>query len=302
MPQFKNIMIIGASGRLGPFILSAFLDDSNFNVSVLTRDSSKHAFPDTVKVHRVADTYPEAELVTAFQGQDVVISLISPGANSIQTTLIDAAIKAGVKRFIPSEFGGDVWNDKAMALLPQRFGPKQETVKYLRSKEGSGLTWTAIVTGTFFDFAMKLGYMGFNMKERKARIVDDGSKKWSTTTLHTVGQAVKKAMLLPMEETANKYLYVDSFTVNQNEVLVAFEKVTGEKWEVERVDGEEEKKTGLELSAKGEMKGMMMLIRYWNAVGGHGGDYMLYKKGHNDLLGLQKESLDEEVARLLKEV
>ena len=302
MSSFKNIIIIGASGRLGPFILSAFLDDSRFSVSVLTRNSSKHAFPSNVKVHRVAGTYPESEVVTAFQGQDVVISLISPGANSIQATLIDAAIKAGVKRFIPSEFGGDVWNDKAMALLPQRFGPKQETVKYLRSKEASGLTWTAIVTGTFFDFAMKIGYMGFDMKEWKARIVDDGSKKWSTTTLNTVGLAVKNVMLLPAEETANKYLYVDSFTVNQNEVLAAFEQVTGEKWEVERVDGEEEKKTGLELSAKGDMKGMMMLIRYWNAVGGHGGDYMLYKEGHNDLLALPRQSLDAEIAKLLKEV
>ena len=302
MSSLKNIIIIGASGRLGPFVLSAFLEDSRFNVSVLTRESSKHNFPSNVKVHRVADTYPESEVVTAFQGQDVVISLISPGANDTQTTLIDASIKAGVKRFIPSEFGGDVWNDKAMALLPQRFGPKQDTVKYLHSQEASGLTWTAIVTGTFFDFAMKIGYMGFDMKERKAKIVDDGSKKWSTTTLGTVGLAVKNAMLLPVEETANKYLYVDSFTVSQNEVLAALEKVTGEKWEVERVDGEMEKKTGLELSARGDMKGMMMLIRYWNAVGGHGGDYMLYKEGHNELLGLPKESLDDEVAKLMKEV
>ena len=46
---------------------------------------------------------------------------------------------------------------------------------------------------------------------------------------------------------------------------------------------------------------MMMLIRYWNAVGGHGGDYMLYKEGHNELLGLPKESLDDEVAKLMKD-
>ena len=65
--------------------------------------------------------------------------------------MIDAAVKAGVKRFVPSEFGCDTRNEKAMTLLPRHFKGKLETVQYLKEKEKDDLTWTSFVTGPFFD-------------------------------------------------------------------------------------------------------------------------------------------------------
>jgi hypothetical protein len=56
-----------------------------------------------------------------------------------------------VKRFMPSEFGSDTRNDKAMAILPQYFRGKLDTVNYLKTKEKDGLTWSAFVTGPFFE-------------------------------------------------------------------------------------------------------------------------------------------------------
>ena len=44
-------------------------------------------------------------LTSAMKGQDVVVLTIGSAALAAQTTAIDAAIKAGVKRIIPSEFG-----------------------------------------------------------------------------------------------------------------------------------------------------------------------------------------------------
>jgi saccharopine dehydrogenase-like NADP-dependent oxidoreductase len=147
----KNVIIIGAGGHLGPSILSAFEADPHFTVSVLTRNSSTSTFPSHVKVHRISDDYPEVELLEAFKGQDAVISTIQTASIKQQETIIDAAIKAGVKRFVPSEFGSDTLNEKSVAVIPQYFAGKISTVKYLEEKEKEGLTWTAFITGPFFD-------------------------------------------------------------------------------------------------------------------------------------------------------
>jgi len=294
----KNVIIIGAGGNLGPTILSAFAADSRFTTSILARTSSKSTFPSHLKVHKISDDYPEAELLEAFKGQDAIISTIATANAGQQKSIIDTAIKAGVKRFVPSEFGSDTRNEKAMAILPQYFAGKKDTVDYLQSKEKDGLTWTAFVTGPFFDLAMK-GYMGFDLQGHKATIYSHGNDTWSTTTLSSIGLAVKNAMLIP-EKTANKYLFIDSFTISQNQVLASLEKATGKKWEVTHVDAEEQKKIGSEKMSKGDFSGAMLLIRYINCVDGHGGNYMTYKEGANELLSLPKQNLDDVLAEILK--
>ena len=141
--------------------------------------------------------------------------------------------------------------------------------------------------------------MGHDVKEQKAVIFDDGNTPWSTTTSSTIGLAVKNAMLIP-EETANKYLYIDSFSVSQNQVLASLELATGKKWQTTHVDAEEQKKAGLEKMAKGDFSGAMSLIRYINCVPGYGGNYIEYQQSANELLSLPQQALDEVVAEILK--
>lgn len=143
------------------------------------------------------------------------------------------------------------------------------------------------------------GFMGFNLKEHKATIFNHGNDTWSTSTLATIGLAVKNALLIP-EKTANRYLFIDSFTVSQNQVLASLEKATGAKWETTRVDAEAEKKTGFEKMSKGDFSGAMSLIRYINCVDGHGGNYAEYQETANELLSLPKQTLDEALAEILK--
>ena len=150
--SFKNIILIGASGNLGSAILPVLLAENSLTVSVLTRESSSTAsFPAGVKVHKVPDSYPESALVEAFKGQDVVLSTLSLRNLGPQKTFVDAAVKAGVKRFVPSEFGADLTNDKAAELIPFFYEPKREMVEYLHSKEKEGLTWTGFTTGLFWE-------------------------------------------------------------------------------------------------------------------------------------------------------
>jgi putative NADH-flavin reductase len=147
----KNVIIIGAGGHLGPTILSAFASDPHFTTSILARNSSTSTFPSNLKVFRVSDDYPESELLEAFKDQDAIVSTIATASAGTQNKIIDAAVKAGVKRFVPSEFGSDTLNSKAMDILPQYFAGKKAAVEYLKTKEKDGLTWTAFVTGPFFE-------------------------------------------------------------------------------------------------------------------------------------------------------
>lgn len=147
----KNILLIGAGGRLGPYIISALQSDPQFTISILSRHSSTSTFPPSIQVHRIADDYPEAELLEAFKGQDAVVSTISRFNAEQQNAIVDAAIKAGVKRFMPSNFGIDSDVQKAVDVFPMLSEGKRDIVEYLRRKEGSGLTWTSFVTGVFFD-------------------------------------------------------------------------------------------------------------------------------------------------------
>lgn len=147
----KNVIVIGAGGNLGPSVLSALDAEPQFTVSILARQSSKSTFPPHIRVHRVGDDYPEAEVLEAFKGQDAVVSTIASAGVVKQISIVDTAIKAGVKRFVPSEFVSDTLNQKAAALLPQIFKGKVETVEYLKKKQKEGLTWTAFVTGQFFE-------------------------------------------------------------------------------------------------------------------------------------------------------
>lgn len=130
-------------------MLKALHNTRTFDVTVLSRLSSTATFPPSVKV--IKNDFSESALVSAFRGQDAVVSNIGAAAFLDQKKMIDAAIEAGVKRFIPSEFSVDSMSPTVRDLLPL-FEQKKEILEYLKTKEGKGMTWTGIATGPFFDW------------------------------------------------------------------------------------------------------------------------------------------------------
>lgn len=116
---------------------------------MISRKQSETVFPEGVTVLKT--DFSESSLEAAFQGQDAVISAVGATAFNEQKALVDAAIRAGVQRFIPSEFSANSQNDAVLQLLPL-FGQKIDLIKYLKSKESSHFTWTAIATSGLFDW------------------------------------------------------------------------------------------------------------------------------------------------------
>lgn len=130
-------------------MLPALAAAKTFEITVLTRSSSNHSFPSDVNV--VQTTYSESELVDIFRGQDAVISTVGATGFSEQQGYIDAAIKAGVKRFIPSELSTNTLSSAVRELVPV-FEQKKVILDYLKEKETTGLTWTALGTGPVLDW------------------------------------------------------------------------------------------------------------------------------------------------------
>ncbi|KAI4214279.1 MAG: hypothetical protein L6R36_009431 [Xanthoria steineri] len=297
MAPLKNVMIIGGSGNVGKPTVDALLK-AGFNVTALTRKSSSATFPSEVKVQSVDDGYPSDQLVAVFKGQDAVINLLPPISVEQHNSIADAAAEAGVKRFIPSEFGSDTTNPRILELVPM-FGHKSAITKYLKTKESSGLTWTAVVNGAFFDWGLQTGFLGFDLKTNTATIYDDGEAPLNATNITDVGQSVA-AILSKPEETANQFVFIQNIKTTQNQVLAALEKSTGQKWTVTHRSATEARQTGGQKLGKGDMSGIPDMIVGGIYSGDPAADFATTRGLSNDLLGLKEVPLQQLVDQAIK--
>ena len=297
--ELKNVLIIGAGGNLGPHVFSALDSNPSFTVSVLSREGSKSTFPSHIKVFTTTESYPESALLTAFKGQDAIVDLAPMDAVDQHKRCIDIAIKAGVKRYIPSEFGSNSELPELAAAVPI-LESKGVIRRYLKSKEGEGLTWTGVINGPFFDWGLSLGFLGFDLEKKTALIYGDGNNYMDTTVLPTIGKSVAGVLQHP-EETANRCVHINSYHTTQNQILTALEKVTGEKWTVQKANLEEEAKKGKEMLLKGEFAGFIPALCAFEYSGADYKDFAKFGLW-NEKLGLPKtnEGMDDTVKKVVE--
>lgn len=130
-------------------ILDSLVQSELFNVMVLTTGLKAATYPPSVQVRK--SDFSDAELESAFTGQDVVISVVGISVLADQMRYIDMAVKAGVKHFMPSEFGANASNDVVLELL-SNFQLKREVQEYLKTKESDKFSWTALGTSVLLDW------------------------------------------------------------------------------------------------------------------------------------------------------
>ncbi|KAH7053452.1 isoflavone reductase [Macrophomina phaseolina] len=296
MAPLKNVLLIGASGNLGVPVLKAFRD-SPYNVSVLTRKESNSTFPEGVPVFK-ADYTDVYSVKSAMEGQDAVIchGMVGGFAAGDQQVFIDAALAAGVKRFFPSEFGPYSRDPKFSGLLSSVLPAKTGTVDYLRANE-SKMSWTSLITGVFFDWALKLGFLGFDFASKAATLVDGGTAVFTGTTLPTVANAVIAA-LRNAEETKNQYVFISSFNISQKDILQVIEKVDNRKWTIKHVASEEVIANGMRMLEEGNPVGVTYLVR-GGALGKQALGDLRPHGLWNDQLGLPEENIEQVVRELL---
>ncbi|KAJ6437769.1 oxidoreductase - protein [Purpureocillium lavendulum] len=249
MPAIKNVALVSAAGGLGTTVLKHVVASGAFNVTAIRRKGSKSKYPAGIKVVDV-DVESVEDLTAALKGQDAVISLVGIPALAGQTKIIDAAIAAGVHRFLPSDFGTDI--DTELTRKLPVFGYKVQVVDYLIQKaRETSLTYTLVSNGAFLDWGLEQNFL-LNTSEYKPAIYDGGNTVFSATTLASVGDAVVGILKHP-DETKNRRVYVDNIKTTQNRLLALAEKVAPNKpWAPEQVSIDTLTKASDEKLAKGD--------------------------------------------------
>ena len=241
----KNILILGASGSVGAPILTALLSSPSFNITIGSRASSTATFPPHIPIISLSDAFTLAELTAAFQNQDAVVVALSTGPvtadgkDGLAFRLVDAALAAGVKRFVPSEFGANNLDARARRLIPT-YDAKGHMLEHLidacAASKGK-MSWTSISCGSWLDWALdpskSANFLGVDVKARTATVYDSGDCRFAVTTSRNAGLAVAKALQQP-HISANKQIFLCDFLASTNEIVAALERETRERFRVER--------------------------------------------------------------------
>ncbi|KAJ4421078.1 hypothetical protein N0V82_003982 [Gnomoniopsis sp. IMI 355080] len=286
-----KVAVAGATGNLGPAIVEQLVS-AGFAVTALTRKGGARTFPAGVSAVEV-DYDSVDSLVAALQGQDAVVSTLNDAFVPAQLKLIEAASQAGVKRYIPSEFGCDTLNPKT-AALPVFSGGKIVVQKALREKaEAGSLSYTLVVNGPFLDWGLMVGFL-IDVKNKQAKLYDGGDRVFSATTLADIGKAVA-GVLRKLAETKNRAVYVQSAATTLKALVAAGKKASGqpEAW-TETVVPVDDLQAEAFAELKKEKPDPAIFAVKFIQVGIFGEGYGAhFEKLDNELLGIKELSASE---------
>ncbi|KAK7425153.1 hypothetical protein QQX98_000067 [Neonectria punicea] len=295
MSAIKNVVIAGASGALGSVVFKKFVESGKFNIRVLKRAGSASSFPEGTDVVEVDYSSLES-LKSAIKGQDAVISTLTTLAIDSQLAFIDAAVAAGVQRFIPSEFGSnlDVPSVRSLPVFTQKV--KIQDVLIEKSKS-TPLSYSFIYNSAFLDWGLEHNFI-LDHSQSKPIIIDGGDVEFSTTTLSTVADALVGVVSHP-EETKNRVVYIHDLITTQNKLLELAKKVAPERpWAPIPVALDDLTAKADERLAKGLYDMETFAPYLFRAIFDpkNGGKF---EKTDNELLGL-KGKTEDDIVELLK--
>lgn len=158
-----NVLIVGATGKLGALITKHVLLQPNLIANILIRNPKKN--PELMKSVQEAggkvlqgDLGEVETLKDVTKGMHTVISTIYPPDEKTfiigQFALIDDCLRNGVERFVPSDFGGDIKRFTPEELAESlSVGLLARVHDYLKGKPIKTLHfWQGIFAESFFEF------------------------------------------------------------------------------------------------------------------------------------------------------
>jgi uncharacterized protein YbjT (DUF2867 family) len=234
----KNILVIGATGHLGPHLVKEFVNQGD-RVSVLVRKESiaQAEKVDPLKALGVnlieGDLTFKSSLHKACVGQDIVVSAVGGGQIMLQTDLADAAMGAGVNRFIPSEFGIDpIASGRGSCDL---FDAKAMVQGHLKK---IGMHATMIYTNGFMEFWVTgLGQLGPMAPPEEVQLFGTGKVASSFVSLPDIARYTHAIIQDPTTE--GKEVRITPNIASQEELIEQWEKISGKKVKRIPVSGQE---------------------------------------------------------------
>jgi nucleoside-diphosphate-sugar epimerase len=231
------IVVAGATGNLGGRIVRALVE-RGASVRALVRSG---ASTDTIarlqargaKIANV-DWSSAADLASACAGASCVVSALNGLADVIvdaQTALLDAAVKAGVPRFIPSDYSIDF--TKTPPGRNRNLDLRREFHARIEKAATASPQITTIFNGAFSE--LLIGPMPLILFKRR-RILYWGSadQRLDFTTIDNTAEFTASAALDP---SAPRFLRIAGDQFNARELAAIVSDVTGERFRLFRPGG-----------------------------------------------------------------
>ena len=226
------ILVAGATGNLGGRIIHQLID-RGASVRALVRSSSSQSAID--ELTRLGVDLVETELTdlagltAACQGVTCVVSALQ-GLHDViidaQTVLLQAAVAAGVPRFIPSDFCSDYIN--LSAGENRNFDLRRAFKKVI---DQAPIRATSIFNGAFAEI---LTYNAPLLDRQKKMVGYWGDPDWAidfTTMDNTAAFTAAAAM----DESTPRLLQIASFQISPNQLVTLTAEVMGEAFTLVRM-------------------------------------------------------------------
>lgn len=214
----QRIVVIGAAGQVGTPLTQTLLELGH-EVVALTR-SRNSASKETLdefesngaEIIEIPDMLDLQSMTSVLKGADSLVCA-SPASDSIineyETVWLEAAVAAGVKRFVPTEFGCHTRSlDYGDGIL---FDHKKRMHEKIFA---SGIGWTFIYNGVIFDYCLP------NLRFfRKITTFGKMDIPIYTHEIADIGRIA--AYAITDERTMNKCVQLDYNSITQTDMLSA---------------------------------------------------------------------------------
>ena len=236
----RIVVLAGATGNLGSLVAQQLLERPGIRLRLLVRPASvakvaglRAQGAEIVEVDLESqdqDTHLDEALQNAFS----VVSAIQGGPEVIvnaQLRLLEAARRAGVRRFIPSNFSynifgvaeGDNVNSDDRRAFARAADPVAGDVEVVQ-----------IQIGAFLDRRILFGFLGaFDLDAAKAFLWGDGTAAMDFTTYADAARFTAEAAI--DDATLPAVFNVAGDTLNFHELVTAYEHASGRTLSVERL-------------------------------------------------------------------
>jgi nucleoside-diphosphate-sugar epimerase len=230
----RVILVAGATGNLGERIVKALLR-KEAEVRILVRPTSDTEKINSLqklgaKVYRVNMTNVQ-EMAEVCKGVDCVVSALSGLEDVIvdaQKVLLDAAVTASVRRFIPSDFSLDFTNLPAGKNRNLDFRRTFHT--YLDTKE---IAATTIFNGPFADL-LKGEMPMILFKQKKILYWGNADYIMDFTTMDDTAEFTANVALDP---STPRFLRIAGDQITARELATTMSDITGNKFRLFRPGG-----------------------------------------------------------------
>jgi hypothetical protein len=230
----KSIVVLGSTGNLGGQIIDHLLAQNVHVKAVVRKSTSKEKVEKLVnkgvKVTHI-DFDDVISLKNAFIGADCVVSALAGLRDIIydlQKKIVEAAVEAGVPRFIPSDFCTDF-----LPLTPgcnRNLDMRREFHDYINSQN---IRATSIFNGAFLELIT--GDMPLILYGQK-RILCWGDPQTKMDLTHTSNVALYTSYAA-LDEMSPRYLHIAGQTISPVEVVDLLTKLSNTKFKLLRPGG-----------------------------------------------------------------